>query len=45
MDFTALLAAVDFDSVVTAIVAIGAILALPAVAKKGTRIVLSMIGR
>lgn len=44
-DFSSLTGAVDFSSVGTAILAIGALLAVPAVVKKGTRIVLSMIGR
>lgn len=43
MDFSTLTAAVDLDTVVTAILAIGAILVLPAVAKKGTRLVLGML--
>lgn len=44
-DFTSLTAAVDFSTVATAILAIGALLAVPSVVKKGARIVLSMIGR
>jgi len=44
-DFSSLTGAVDFSTVGTAILAIGALLAVPAVVKKGTRIVLSMIGR
>lgn len=44
-DFSSLTGAVDFSTVATAILAIGALLAVPAVVKKGTRIVLSMIGR
>lgn len=43
MDFSTLTAAVDLDTVVTAVIAIGAILALPNVAKAGVRRVLSMI--
>jgi len=44
-DFSSLTSAVDFSTVGAAILAIGALLAVPAVVKKGTRIVLSMIGR
>ena len=43
MDFSAITDAVDFATVVTAILAISGLLALPAVAKKGARLVLSMI--
>jgi hypothetical protein len=43
MDFTAITGAVDFATVVTAILAIGGLMALPAVAKAGARKVLSMI--
>ncbi|MFT7724595.1 MAG: hypothetical protein QM788_17495 [Roseateles sp.] len=42
-DFSSLTGAVDLSSVGTAILAIGAILAAPAVIKTGVRIVLSMI--
>lgn len=45
MDFTTLTAAVDFDTVVTAVLAIGALKVLPLVAAYGTRAVLRMIGR
>lgn len=38
-------AAVDFEEVATAVVAIGALIAVALVAKKGARMVLSMIGR
>jgi hypothetical protein len=44
-DFSSLTSAVDFSSVATAILAIAALLVVPAVVKKGARIVLSMIGR
>lgn len=37
--------AVDFAEVATAVVAIGALIAVALVAKKGARMVLSMIGR
>jgi len=43
MDFSTLIAAIDFATVVTAILAIGALLMLPAVARKGTRLVLGMV--
>lgn len=45
MDFTTLTAAVDFDTVVTAVLAIGALKVLPLVAAWGTRKVLAMVGR
>lgn len=45
MDLTTLTDAVDFTTVATAIVAIGALLVVPGVAKKAVRFVLSMIGR
>lgn len=45
MDFTTLTTAVDFETVGTAVLAIAALLVLPLVAKKGARMVLSMIGR
>lgn len=44
-DFSSLTSAVDFSSVGTAVLAIGALLAVPLVVKKGARMVLSMIGR
>lgn len=44
-DFTSLTSAVDFSTVGTAILAIGALLAVPLVVKKGARFVLGMIGR
>ena len=44
-DFSSLTSAVDFSTVATAILAIGALLAVPAVVKRGAKIVLSMIGR
>lgn len=44
-DFSSLTSAVDFSTVATAILAIGALLAVPSVVKKGARIVLSMIGK
>lgn len=43
MDFTTLTAAVDFDTVVTAIIAIGAVVMLPQVAKAGVRAIKSMV--
>lgn len=44
-DFAAMTGAIDLASVITAILAIGLILVGPAVAKKGVRMVLSMLGR
>jgi len=44
-DFSDLTGAVDFSTVGTAILAIGALLAVPSVVKRGTKIVLGMIGR
>lgn len=44
-DFSAITSAVAFGGVVTAILAIAAIIAVPLVAKKGARMVMSMIGR
>lgn len=44
-DFSGLTDAVDFSTVVTAVLAIGALIAVALVAKKGARMVLSMIGR
>lgn len=43
MDFTALTAAVDLDTAVTAILAVAAVLVLPKIAKAGARAVMSMI--
>lgn len=45
VDFSSLTGAVDFSTVGTAILAIAALLVVPAVVKKGARLVLSMIGR
>lgn len=45
LDFSTLTAAVDFSTVVTAVLAIAGLLAVPRVASKGARMVLSMIGR
>ena len=42
-DFTTLTAAVDFSTVVTAVIAIGAIIMVPKVAVWGTRKVLAMV--
>ena len=44
-DFSAITTAVSFGGVVTAVLAIAAILTVPLVAKKGAKMVLSMIGR
>lgn len=44
-DFSTIVAAVAFGGVVTAVLAIAAVLTVPLVAKKGARMVLSMIGR
>lgn len=44
-DFSSLSGAVDLSTVGTAILAIAALLVVPAVIKKGSRLVLSMIGR
>jgi len=44
-DFSSITAAVAFGGVVTAVLAIAAILTVPLVAKKGAKMVLSMIGR
>lgn len=45
LDFSSLTGAVDFSTVITAVLAIAALLAAVAVAKRGARMVLSMIGR
>lgn len=42
-DFSSLTAAVDFSTVGTAILAVGALLAVPLVIRKGARMVLSAI--
>lgn len=44
-DLSSLTGAVDMSSVGTAILAIGAILVVPSVVKRGVRIVLGMLGR
>lgn len=44
-DFSSITAAVAFGGVVTAVLGIAAVLTVPLVAKKGARMVLSMIGR
>lgn len=43
MDFATLTAAVDFDTVVNAVIAVGAVLMLPQVAKAGVRAIKSMV--
>lgn len=45
MDFSAITEAVDFATVVTGILAIGALMILPSVAKFGARKIISMVGR
>ncbi len=45
MDFSALTGAVDATAVVAAIMAIGAIMILPVVARWGAKKVIGMIGR
>lgn len=44
-DFSTIVAAVGFSGVVTAILAIAAVLVVPRVASRGAKMVLSMVGK